>query len=1062
MSQPKLISPLLDGFVMGDPISSHNGVRCCPAMDVQTGKKYIVKIVSIPASQTKLEALLLAGAFSDKTAALEYFKELADGVVEEAVLLQRLSRQEGFIPYDNWQIVPMEDGTGFDVYLLAPYRPTLDRMLRKNATTHLEAVNLGLDLCAALAACRRSGYLYTDLRPGNIYVSDDREYRIGDLGFINLASLNFASLPDKYHSPYTPPEIADAYSALNETMDVYALGMILYQTYNDGLLPDPIAPGELLNAPVYADGQMAQIILKACAPNPGDRWQSPAQMGQALVSYMQTNRINDVPIIPAATENPLIPEEPVPDAPADELQTDDILAQVDEALSIEDTFGTPMEETPAEEENIEETPVEEDTAGETAEEASAEDTVPEEAPIAEEAAEEAPIEEEAAEEAPIEEEAAEEAPIEKEAPEEAPVEEEAPEEAPVEEEAPEEAPIEEEAVPEVPMTWEDTMVSQEIADILEQADDLIAHELPDPVVAPEPIDVPIPVPAVPQEETPEEIAESSEETAAEAAAPESQQVQPQADQTDDAPAEEDFPLDDSEPIQKPKRKFRKLIIILLVLLLLAGAAFAGYYYYNNYYIQTVTGMQLNGTEDKLTVTLDTDVDNTILTVYCTDTYGNTLQSDVVNNVADFSGLKPNTRYDVYVKISGNHKLTGITASSHTTSEQTTISGLSAITGSEDGSVILSFAVEGPETSGWNVFYSCDTEAEKSLAFTDHIVTLTGLTPGKEYTFRIEPSVPLYMVGENTITFTASKLIFAQDLVIQSLRSNVLTAVWNAPEDAQVESWTVRCYNASGFDKTITVDSTTASFDLLDPTTAYTVEVSAAGMTQCERAYVTENTVTLLSHTIDDSTLNQLTLSWEYEGPAPEGGWYVMYTCTGYTEQQIVRTATNSAVITPVIPGASYSFDIQPASGCTFFGEEISYSASEAPTFQGYWLEASNLLFQMCPTPENPNWGKADVDEGDFTTTFAPGVSASFAITVNHEYDVSFDNILTLVVFRDASGNVVSTTSHTRTWISMWYQGFGKLDLPSLPTTVGDYSVEIYYNGALVTIQNFTIALPETT
>ena len=105
MSQPKLISPLLDGFVMGDPISNHDGVRCCPAMMVDTGKKYMVKIISIPASQTKLDALLLAGAFSDKAAALEYFKELAHGVVEEAVLLQRLSRQEGFIPYENWQVI---------------------------------------------------------------------------------------------------------------------------------------------------------------------------------------------------------------------------------------------------------------------------------------------------------------------------------------------------------------------------------------------------------------------------------------------------------------------------------------------------------------------------------------------------------------------------------------------------------------------------------------------------------------------------------------------------------------------------------------------------------------------------------------------------------------------------------------------------------------------------------------------------------------------------------------------------------------------------------------------
>ena len=44
MSEPKLISPMLDNFVMGDPISNRNGVQCCPAMHSDTDEKYLVKI----------------------------------------------------------------------------------------------------------------------------------------------------------------------------------------------------------------------------------------------------------------------------------------------------------------------------------------------------------------------------------------------------------------------------------------------------------------------------------------------------------------------------------------------------------------------------------------------------------------------------------------------------------------------------------------------------------------------------------------------------------------------------------------------------------------------------------------------------------------------------------------------------------------------------------------------------------------------------------------------------------------------------------------------------------
>ena len=87
MSDPKLISPMLDDFDMGNPISEHHGVRCCPAMRKNTDEKYIVKIISVPASQTKLDALLLTGAYPDKASALVYFKDVADGIIEEKRIL---------------------------------------------------------------------------------------------------------------------------------------------------------------------------------------------------------------------------------------------------------------------------------------------------------------------------------------------------------------------------------------------------------------------------------------------------------------------------------------------------------------------------------------------------------------------------------------------------------------------------------------------------------------------------------------------------------------------------------------------------------------------------------------------------------------------------------------------------------------------------------------------------------------------------------------------------------------------------------------------------------------
>ncbi|MBE6986669.1 MAG: hypothetical protein E7433_04505 [Ruminococcaceae bacterium] len=1019
VSEPKLISPLLDGFVMGSPISSHDGVVCCPAMKADSDDKYIVKIISIPASQVKLDALLLAGAFHDRDSALAYFRELADGVVEEAVLLQRLSRLEGFLPYENWQVVPMENGeTGYDIYLVGTYRPTLERHLRRKPMTHLGAVNLGLDLCAALAVCRRSGYLYVDLKPGNIFICDDHEYRIGDLGFIDLSSLAYASLPEKYLSAYTAPEITDAYSALNETLDIYAAGLVLYQVYNNGILPfEGRAPAEELPPPEYADYEMAEIIAKACAVNPEDRWQSPVEMGQALVAYMQRNSIDDTPIVP-----PAIPVEPDPEPVEvlaeedDEPSVDTLIAEVDQVLD------APV------------SPVEESDEAEICEE-TAEISEPEEpTSIQEESSEEEIADENPEQEAEIVEET---------------------QETEVAEEA-EEAEAEVAFAAEAAALQEELGVSEEVSQILAQADDLIAHEAPEPVVAPEPVEITIPAPVSQEAVSPAE--ENAPVAPSETEADDTKSPDAPAPEAEPASvAEEDDDEDYEYPYSRaPRKKHRGWLIALVLVILLAGIATAGYMYYENYYLQPILGISLEGQEDHLTVYLSSQIEDELLTVFCTDTYGNTMKASVRNGKATFQDLKPNTRYKVYVEISGFHKLIGVTNDVHVTPAQTTIVDFNAVTGSEDGSVILNFTVQGPETNDWTVTYSAEGEEEKSVSFSGRMVVVNGLTVGKEYTFHLEPATELYIIGEDTITHTASAVILAENLVIEGFHNNAMTVTWNAPEGAAVESWYVRCYNDAGYDKTITVTETKAIFEELDIATAYTVEVTAVGMTQSSRTYVSANSVTIQSVDFVDSNPNQLTVSWTYEGTAPAGGWLLLYTIDGSSEQQVIQCTGESGVISPLIPGSQYSITIQPASGSTVFDGSAEYTAPAAEAFSGYMLSAADMDFRMCKTPENPEWGEADVPAEDYTTVFPSGSKASFAVRLNHEYITSSDQIVTLFVTRSADGAVVSTATQSRTWTSMWYRGFGRIDIPALPQTAGDYTLEIYFNGALVTTQGFTI------
>ena len=554
----------------------------------------------------------------------------------------------------------------------------------------------------------------------------------------------------------------------------------------------------------------------------------------------------------------------------------------------------------------------------------------------------------------------------------------------------------------------------------------------------------LPLPEEPAEEIPE--ADEAAEEAADAPLPAAP-----AD-TDEAEDEED----DNYETPQPRKKRRGWLIAILLLVLLADLCIGGYLFYEHYYLQTIQSMTLSGTEDRLTVSLVTDVEDELLTVLCTDTYGSTMREAVVNGKAQFNDLKPGTAYKITVQISGLHKLEGNISGSHITAQQTSIEGFTAVTGSEDGSVILNFTVQGPDSNSWTIRYKAQGEEEKQVSFTGHVVTISGLTVGSEYTFRLESGDDLYLVGNDTLKYTATSIVYAEDLTINGIVGGSLIATWDTPEGATVENWVVRCYNDQGYDKTMTVSRNTASFEGIDPACAYTVEVNAAGMTLGVRAYVSANSVTITDIQLDDSNRNQLTVTWTFEGTAPSG-WLLMYSIDGSEEQQVIQCAGTTGVIFPIVPGSSYSISIQPAGGTTVFGGTAEYTSPEAVAFSGYLLTKDNLLFQMCKTPANPEWGRWDVPAADFKTTFAPGESASFAVSVNHEYNTSPDEIVTLFVIRDASGKIVSTATQSRSWTSMWYRGFGRFNVPGLPGTAGEYTMEVYFNGTLAHAQTFTIS-----
>ena len=958
MSEIDNLTELKEEYLLGDAIRQQPGIICQPAISKDSGNQYMQKTITIPATQSKVSALLITGAYQNQEDVAAYFRSLAKEILDEAVLINDFSKEAGFLGFYNQDCQELQEGIGYQITLLSAYRTTLAQQMADPSWTHQNAINMVLDICAALAHCRQVGYLYTNLKPENIAVDDTGCYRICDLGLVPLKSLSYASLPEKYRSAYTAPEVSDSLSLLSANMDVYALGIILYQLFNGGKLPeDSKVPAE------FADYALWQIIEAACCADPAMRYESPDALGHALTTYAQQYGLSDEPIIPVV-------------APAQDAETTDcgfLTEEENERLLAGLLAAIPDEETPMD--------VLDDLMAESEPETGVDD----------------------------------------------------------------------------------------LEQILAQADDLIMHEAPQPVVAPAVIDVQLPV----IEDIPEESAEETpvlpildipetEEAPVEQPAPADPETVPveKEEAQEDVPSpaisttdevEDDENYIDEEAISRKKRKRGWLIALCAAAVLLI----TGLIYYHFFYTQRIDGITVQTKDDRVEIVLNTAVSDELLSIVCIDTYGNTLRSTVKDGKATVSGLNLNAHYRLEVRINGPHRLVGDTTATFTTTTHTQIMNLSAICGQLDGSAIISFSILGNHIDAWDLEYEAEDDQRQFVSFTGTSVTINGLHVGKEYTFKLVPQQQMPVSGACEILFTAQKVVAAQSLRVTGATSDSLSVAWDLPEGIADQVWSVRCYNGSGYDKSLETSQLAATFEGLDFSGSYTVLVTAKGMTKSVTLNIPANPTRVEDYSYDCADLGAVKISWTFTGSAPENGWILRYLVDG-SDEILVECSETQATL-PKYPGSRYRIQLSSADGTVIIAPGFTFDTDAPHAFDQFGIKKDDVELYMCRTPSKNGWTRDDVKNEDYTTTFTPGEKASFVIRLRANHEKSTENVLTTIVIRNADGTPVGHFTATKVWKQMWKQSYGTLDIPQLPQQAGSYQVEIYFNEMMISTQNFTIA-----
>lgn len=1072
------ITPLLDGLIVEKELTVHSGRACYLMTHTENKEQYVLKHMSVPATDSQIRALILSGAYADEAAVHQYYGRVVEDMKQELRLGQKLAESGCYAGALGFQVEPKQEGVGYDVYILHPLHVALNELLSHSAMTHLRAINLGIDLCDALIACRESGYLFQNLKPENIFLMPNGRFLLGDLGLVALQDLKYASIPEEYIGAYSAPELSDIMASPNLTNDLYSLGMVLYRVYNgnhgpfeDENTPEVMADklrltGKPLPTPIYADYELASIILKACSFKIEDRFLTPELFKQALTQYMQRNEISDELIVPPIVTAP----EPV-DLSIDEPEEEPV--RMVDPDSLDETFRQSFAPDLTGAGTADDIEPEEDVS------AAITDALDQLIPVAPKASAPTPEAEELADEptqTPAEAvaEAAQEEPAAAESTEEAPAQDVSVSEASkmpqgnlkMKRKKRKKGAPSEEAVPEPayipPAESEQMDIDELIASVNEAVGNTEKQS---------------------KEDTKHPTGEEAAETQLPADPEKPQTLSMHLSHVEDARSygnsgdPEEVDEEDDEDAPRGKRNLKWLKPCLIAVLL--AAIFGLVYYFMTTYFVTVTELNvLDYSTSELTVEVITPDAQEMFVVTCTDSYGNAYPLSRNGASYTFTGLRENTSYAVTVSAADGHRLSSGSAciTSVTTKSTTKITELSARRGAQDGEVLLSFTHEGTAPKQWLLL--CTDENGKQFGpfrFEGNSYTVTGLELSTSYVFTLEAEDGIYLSGELSVAYGLLPIVTAESLHITAVSNRSVTIAW-LPGENTPEEWTVSC-SADGFSLTQTTSELSYTFtDLPDYSREYVFSVSAPGMDDPETVTLPANPIVVENTRVSKNNDGSVTIHWDTPAGTPTGGWHLSYCPVGsFHVPYVVRSDSeamqgNSVTLTDLIPNTEYEVTLHLTaedSAAQLYGLiRGTFVTAEAAAFDGYDLTPaapyldSNDNASLWLAPDTEEWTWKDLSS--MKKTFTP--EEEIVVCLEAESLIaSEDTVKLLYVIRNEDGQVVNDTSEEMSWDALWFDRRHVNVIPrpiregETSATAGKYVLEIYINGQLLLEKSFTIA-----
>ncbi|MBQ1518591.1 MAG: serine/threonine-protein kinase [Ruminococcus sp.] len=245
-----------------------------------------------------------------KKRSIESKREL---VINESNIMHKLKHCPNIVAYEDESFFDLIiDGKAEGCYfcLRMEYLSCLGDLLKKKGAFELSETNirrLASDIANGIRAAHDMGIIHRDIKPSNFFL--DENSGVFKLGDFNISKETEYTRTFAGTNGYLAPEVYKAKSNAGEyytkLADIYSFGICLYVLMNDLYMPfereynisaeeaiDLRIQGRELPPPVNCSAGLANIILRACAYDRRDRYQSIDEL------ILDLKRLEKVPVRP--------------------------------------------------------------------------------------------------------------------------------------------------------------------------------------------------------------------------------------------------------------------------------------------------------------------------------------------------------------------------------------------------------------------------------------------------------------------------------------------------------------------------------------------------------------------------------------------------------------------------------------------------------------------------------------------------------------------------------------------------------------------------------------------